>query len=371
MDTIIAQKKISCLDLKGQHQQVKKEIFEAFEKVYEKTAFSGGPFVEEFEKQFSSFCNTKYALGVSNGTTALHLAMLVLGIGAGDEVIIPANTFIATAWGVSHAGATPVFVDCDPDTWEIDVTKIEEKITSKTKAIIGVHLYGQPFDIDGVEAICKKHNLKFIEDAAQAQGAMYKGKPTGGFGEMACFSFYPGKNLGACGEAGGITTNNEEYAKHIQSFRNHGSMTRYYHDEIGYNYRMGGLEGASLSVKLKYLQGWNDRRRAIAKRYFSEITNPAIKMQAQPEWADSIYHLFVVTTDDKERFVKHLSDNNIIAAYHYPVPCHLQKAYAHLGYKNGDFPNSEYLAANCISLPMYAELSEEDVDAVIEAVNIY
>lgn len=367
----ITEKKIPCLDLRGQHQQIKSEIFEAFEKVYEKTAFSGGPFVEEFEKSFAEFCNAKYAIGVNNGTTALHLAMLALGIGAGDEVIIPANTFIATAWGVSHAGATPVFVDCTADTWEIDVTKIEEKITSRTKAVIGVHLYGQPFDIDGVAAVCKKHNLKFIEDAAQAQGAEYKGQPIGSFGEMACFSFYPGKNLGACGEAGGITTNNEEYTKHLQSLRNHGSVVRYYHDEIGYNYRMGGLEGASLSVKLKYLPGWNSRRQSIAARYLNEIKNPAIKMQTQPVWAESVYHLFVVTTEDKDRLVKHLADNNIMAAFHYPVPCHLQKAYAHLGYKEGDFPNSEYLASHCVSLPMYAELTDEDVERVISVLNNY
>ncbi len=371
MVNVMIDKKISCLDLKGQHQQIKDEIFAAFEKVYEKTAFSGGPFVEEFERSFATFCDAKYAIGVSNGTTALHLAMLAMGIGAGDEVIIPANTFIATAWGVSHAGATPVFVDCDPDTWEIDVTKIEEKITPRTKAVIGVHLYGMPFDIDAVADICEKHGLLFIEDAAQAQGARYKGKPAGGFGEMACFSFYPGKNLGACGEAGGITTNHEKYAKHLQSLRNHGSVERYYHDEVGYNYRMGGLEGASLSVKLKYLQGWNDRRRAIAARYQNEIKNPAIKMQSQPEWADSVFHLFVVTTENKEGFVKFLSENNINAAFHYPVPCHLQKAYAQLGYKQGDFPNSEYLASHCVSLPMYAELSDADVDYVINVINQY
>jgi len=199
-------KKINCLDLKGQHQQVKKEIFEAFEKVYEMTAFSGGPFVEEFEKAFSAYTQTKYTVGVNNGTSALHLAMLALGIGHGDEVIVPANTFIATAWGVSHAGATPVFVDCLADTWEIDPAKIESKITSKTKAVIGVHLYGMPFDIDAVKAICDKHKLFLVEDAAQAQGARYSGKPVGGFGEMACFSFYPGKNLGAWGEAGAIVT---------------------------------------------------------------------------------------------------------------------------------------------------------------------
>ena len=371
MVNTIIDKKIPCLDLGGQHSQVKEEIFAAFEKVYEKTAFSGGPFVAEFEKAFAEFCETPYAVGVSNGTTALHLAMLALGIGAGDEVILPANTFIATAWGVSHAGATPVFVDCDPNTWEIDVTKIEEKISPRTKAIIGVHLYGQPFDIDAVAEICKKHNLLFIEDAAQAQGARYKGKPAGGFGEMACFSFYPGKNLGACGEAGGITTNHKKYAKHLQSLRNHGCVERYYHDEIGYNYRMGGLEGASLSVKLKYLQGWNDRRRAIASRYLTELKNPAIKMQTQPDWADSVFHLFVVTTEDKDGFVKYLAENNINAAFHYPVPCHLQKAYAHLGYKQGDFPNSEYLAAHCVSLPMYAELTDSDVDYVINVVNQY
>ena len=363
--------KISCLDLKGQHQLVKKEIFEAFEKVYEHTAFSGGPFVEAFEKKFAKYTGSTYAIGVSNGTIALHLAMLALGIGQGDEVIIPANTFIATAWGVSHAGATPVFIDCDADTWEMDATKIEAAITNKTKAVIGVHLYGQPFDIDAVKTICDKHKLFLIEDAAQAQGARYKQKTVGVFGEMACYSFYPGKNLGACGEAGGISTNNEAYAKHLQSLRNHGSTVRYYHDEIGYNYRMGGLEGASLSVKLKYLEGWNNRRREIAAMYRKGITNPKIKMQQKPEWADGIYHLFVVTTENKEALVKHLTENNIIPAFHYPVPCHLQKAYSHLGYTKGAFPHSEYLAEHCLSLPMYAELSNEDVATVIQQINNY
>jgi dTDP-4-amino-4,6-dideoxygalactose transaminase len=361
--------KIPCLDLKGQHEQVKAEIFLAFEKVYEKTAFSGGPFVEEFENSFAEYCETSYAVGVSNGTAALHLAMLALGIGEGDEVIVPANTFIATVWGISYVKATPIFVDCDPDTWEIDSSKIEEKISPRTKAIAGVHLYGQPFDVDAVLAICKKHNLFLLEDAAQAQGARYKGKPVGGFGEMACFSFYPGKNLGACGEAGGITTNHEKYVNHLHSLRNHGSKIRYYHDEVGYNYRMGGLEGASLRVKLKYLEGWNNRRRAIANRYLTEINNPKIKMQHQPEWADSIFHLFVITTEDKAAFEKHLEQNNIVPAYHYPVPCHLQKAYRHLGYKEGDFPNAEYLASSCISLPMYAELTDYQVECIIKVAN--
>lgn len=361
--------KIPCLDLKRQHNVLKTEMFEAFEKVYDKTAFSGGPFVEEFEKNFSEYTGAKYAIGVSNGTIALHLAMLALGIGREDEVIVPANTFIATAWGVSHSGATPVFVDCDANTWEIDASKIEEKITARTKAVIGVHLYGQPFDMDAVSAICKKHKLFLIEDAAQSQGARYKENMVGSFGELACFSFYPGKNLGACGEAGGITTNNERYAKHLQSLRNHGSVTRYYHDEIGFNYRMGGLEAASLSVKLKYLEEWNNRRRDIAKRYQKEITNSKIKMQRMPDWADGVYHLFVVTAEKKEDFVNYLTGKNIIPAYHYPVPCHLQKAYQHLGYNKGDFPISEYLASHCISLPMFPELTDEEVTYVIETVN--
>ena len=362
-------KRIQCLDLKGQHQQIKKEVFELFEKVYENTAFSGGPFVEDFEKGFSAYSGTKFAIGVNNGTSALHLAMLALGIGPGDEVIIPANTFIATAWGVSYVGATPVFVDCDPNNWEIDPLKIEKAITPKTKAIIGVHLYGMPFDIESVSAIAEKHKLFLIEDAAQAQGARYKGTTVGGFGEMACFSFYPGKNLGACGEAGGITTNNESYRNHLHSLRNHGSTVRYHHDEIGFNMRMGGLEAASLSVKLKYLEGWNNRRRQIAKMYHEGLSNRKIKVQHQPEWADSIYHLFVVTCEEKDAFVRHLSENNINPGFHYPVPCHLQKAYSHLGYKKGDFPNSEYLADHCVSLPMYAELNDEEVRTVIDVIN--
>jgi len=363
--------KIQCLDLKKQHQSIKAEIFSALENVYDNTAFSGGHFVEEFEKSFASFCETKYAVGVNSGTSALHLAMLALGIGEGDEVIVPANTFIATAWGVTHTGAVPVFVDCDKDNWEIDPAKIVEKINTKTKAIIGVHLYGMPCDIDLLMTIANKYNLFFIEDAAQAQGAKYKGKIVGGFGEMGCFSFYPGKNLGACGEAGGITTNNEDYSKHLQMLRNHGSSIRYYHDEVGFNMRMGGFESASLNVKLKYLNGWNDRRREIAKAYHANITNPLITMQKQPDWAESIYHLFVVTTEEKDKFVTYLNSNNIFPAFHYPVPCHLQKAYEHLGYNLGDCPNSEYLADHCVSLPMYAELADQQVNYIIEKINDY
>jgi dTDP-4-amino-4,6-dideoxygalactose transaminase len=365
------EQKIPCLDLRKQHQQIKKEMFDAFEKVYESTAFSGGSFVEAFEKDFAAFCHTHYAAGVNNGTSALHLAMLALGIGPGDEVIVPANTFIATAWGVSYTGATPVFVDCDAETWEIDPEKVEAAITSRTKAVVGVHLYGQPFDIDAVRAVCSRHNLFLVEDAAQAQGAAYRGVPVGGFGEMACFSFYPGKNLGACGEAGGITTNNIQYYNRLLSLRNHGSVVRYYHDEIGYNMRMGGLEGASLRIKLKYLCNWNRRRKEIAQKYQAQISNNRIRMQLQPPGHESVFHLFVVTTEDRDQFIRYLAGKNIFPGLHYPVPCHLQKAYTHLGYKAGDCPHAEYLAAHCLSLPMYAELTDEEVDCVITAVNQY
>lgn len=371
MITTATRKKIACLDLKGQHEQVKKEVFEAFEAVYDNTAFSGGPFVETFERQFAAFCGTKHTIAVNNGTSALYLAMLALGIGPGDEVIVPANTFIATAWGVTYTGAKPVFVDCSPDTWQIDTATVAAKITARTKAVVGVHLYGQPFDVDALSATCKKHGLFLLEDAAQAQGARYKGKPVGGFGEMACFSFYPGKNLGACGEAGGITTNNDRYYQHLSSLRNHGCTKRYYHDEIGFNMRMGGMEAAALSVKLKYLAGWNNRRKQIAAKYRAALDNPRIALQAQPAWADSIYHLMVITTADRDALMEFLREHDILAGLHYPVPCHLQKAYASLGYQAGDCPNAAFLANHCLSLPMYAELTDEEVDYVVEVLNSY
>ena len=371
MKAIAVNDKITCLDLKRQHQQIKNEVFDTFQKVYDLNAFSNGPFVEEFEANFAAFCNTKYVVGVNNGTSALHLAMLALGIQSGDEVIVPANTFIATAWGVTFTGATPVFVDCTSDTWQIDATKIEEKISNRTKAVVGVHLYGQPFDIEAVSGICRKYGLYLIEDAAQAHGACYKNIPVGGFGEMACFSFYPGKNLGACGEAGAITTNNEVYYKHLLSLRNHGSIVRYYHDEIGFNMRMGGLEGASLTVKLRYLKGWNERRKEIAKRYKQKINNPHITFQKQPEWANSVYHLFVITTDNRDHLIKFLHEKNIFPGLHYPVPCHLQKAYANLKYKRGDCPNAEYLANHCLSVPIYAELTDDEVGYIINVINEY
>lgn len=363
--------KIPFLDLKGQYIQVKEEVFAAIERVGEITAFSDGPFVQEFETNFAKYCEAKYAVAVNNGTAALHLAMIALGINHDDEVIIPANTFIATAWGPTYVGAKPVFVDCDPDTWEIDIGEIEKYITIRTKAIIGVHLYGQPCQIEAIQAIADKHGIYFIEDAAQAHGACFKGKRIGSFGKVACFSFYPGKNLGAFGEGGAVTTNDEELYHKMRQIRNHGSTEKYYHKIIGYNMRMGGIEGASLNVKLKYLDGWNARRKEIAVKYQKKITNPKIKLQTQPENTDSVYHLFVITTENRDDLLKFLNGQNISPGLHYPVPCHLQEAYINLGYRKGDIPHSEYLALHCLSLPMFAELTDEQVNFVIVALNNY
>lgn len=319
--------RINFLDLKEQYSQIKDEVHEAIQHVIDQTAFSGGPFSKEFEENFAAYCQVKYAVSVNSGTSAVHLAMITAGIGEGDEVIVPANTFIATAWGVSYVNATPVFVDCDPETWNIDPEQIEKSITAKTKAIIGVHLYGQPCDIDAIVEIAERNNILVIEDSAQAHGAKYKEQRVGGLCEMGCFSFYPGKNLGAYGEGGAVTTNNEKYYQHIQKLQNHGSSERYYHEEIGYNMRMDGIQGAVLNVKLKYIDQWNKRRMEIAKMYQNGINNPTIVLQHQPEWASSVYHLFVITAENREHLISYLNENNVYPGQHYPVPCHLQRAY--------------------------------------------
>ena len=363
--------KIGFLDLKKQYHTIKNEIAVAIQGVLDITAFSDGPFVQSFEKNFAKYCEADYSMAVNSGTSALHLAMLALDIKEGDEVILPANTFIATAWAPTYVGAKLVFVDCLESTWNIDPVQVEAAITPKTKAIIGVHLYGQPCAINELRAIADKHNIAFVEDSAQAHGAKYHGKRVGQFGDLACFSFYPGKNLGTYGEGGGITTNNQAYDKHIRKLRNHGCEERYYHDIVGYNMRMGGIEGAVLDVKLKYIDQWNNRRVDIANRYFSEINNDKVKFQKQPEGIESVYHLLVVIVEDRQDFIQFLNDNNIFPGQHYPVPCHLQKAYNHLGHKEGDFPNSEYLAAHCVTLPMFAELKDEEVAYIIDTINKY
>jgi len=359
------------MNLSRQYEQHKDEFLAAIQAVCEKTAFSAGPFVKQFEEEFAEYTKTKAAAGVNNGTTALQLALTALGVSTGDEVIIPANTFIATAWAAVYVGATPVFVDCTPDTWNIDPKQIEKAITSKTKAITGVHLYGQPFDVDAVKEIAKKHNLCLIEDCAQAHGAVYKGQVIGGLSDMGCFSFYPGKNLGAYGEAGAVVSQSEEYIEHIQRLKNHGQSQQYHHDEVGFNMRMEGIQAAILSCKLKYIAEWTKRRQAIAEEYFKDIKNSKVKMTKLMENVESVHHLFVVKVDNREKFLSFMKDKDILCGQHYPIPCHLQKAFAHLGYKKGDLPNAEDLAAHCVSLPMFPELKDEELAAVIKAVNEY
>jgi dTDP-4-amino-4,6-dideoxygalactose transaminase len=365
------QKKIPFLDLKEQIAEIKREVNYAIAEVIESTAFSAGPFVTEFETNFAKYCSVGHAVGVNNGTSAIQLCLLALGIGRDDEVIVPANTFIASAWGVCHVNAKPVFIDCDAETWNIDPSLIESKITARTKAIIGVHLYGQPFDFDAVKKIADKHKLFVVEDCAQAHGATYKGRKAGSMGDMAAFSFYPGKNLGAFGEAGAVVSNNQKYIDYVRLLINQGSTTKYYHEAIGSNMRMDGLQGAVLNVKLRYIEKWTERRRKIAQMYQTGITNTAIKVQKCPHDSASVFHLFVITTEDRDRLIDYLNAKSIFPGIHYPVPIHLQKAFAHFDYKTGDFPNSEHLAKHCLSLPMFPELKDEDVLYVIEQLNAY
>ncbi len=359
------------IDLTRDYQKHKEEYRAAIEAVCEETAFSGGKYADQFDREFAEFCQVPYAAGVNNGTSALHCAMLALGIGAGDEVIVPANTYIATAWGVTYSGATPVFVDCTADTWEIDPAKIEEKITERTKAIIGVHLYGQPFEFGQVKTIADRYGLFVVEDCAQAHGALYEGRLVGGLGELGCFSFYPGKNLYAFGEGGSVTCYKKEYFDAITTIKNQGCQVRYYHDVVGYNYRLEGLQGAVLSVSLKYLPEWTARRREIGRRYLKEIINPLLTMQAHPANTETVFHLFVITVENPDEFISYMEKQGMECNKHYPVPCHLQKAYENLNYKVGDCPNAEYLASHCVTLPLFPEMTDQEVAQVIKACNSY
>lgn len=359
------------IDLGRNYRNHKEEYLKAIEAVCEETAFSGGRFADKFDEEFAAYLGVRAAAGVDNGTSALQLAMLALGVGEGDEVIVPANTYIASAWGPTYTGATPVFVDCTKDTWEIDPDRIEEKITEKTKAIIGVHLYGQPFEFGKVKEIAERHGLFIVEDCAQSHGAKYEGRMTGTLGDLGCFSFYPGKNLYAFGEGGSVVSDKEEYIDAINTWKNQGCKVTYYHDVVGYNMRMEGIQGAVLSVSLKYLDEWTRRRKEIGERYIREIKNPRITMQAHPANTEPVYHLFVIMVPGSEQFVEYMAGKGIECHRHYPVPCHLQKAYAHLGYREGDCPNAEYLAAHCVTLPLFPEMEEEEVEMVIEACNKY
>ena len=360
--------KVKFVDLSAQHKPLETEIKEVFNRVLANCSFVLGPEVEKFEKMFATYCGAEHCIAVTNGTAALQLVLQGLGVGPGDEVITVAHTFIATAEAINATGARPVFVDIDPVSYTMDPAKLEATITPRTKAIIPVHLYGQPADMDAINAIAGKHNIPVIEDSCQAHGAKYKGRPTGSLGRAACFSFYPSKNLGACGEGGAITTSDPELAKKVRMLRDHGSVKKYEHDFPAYNLRLEGIQGGVLAVKLPHLNGWNENRRNLAKRYNELFAGTKIVTPKQLPYAEHVYHLYVVVVEDREALRKALSEQGIENGLHYPIPLHLQKAYAYLGYQKGDFPVSEHVASNHVSLPMYAELPIEHVEHVAKTV---
>ena len=359
------------LDLKAQIKPLRAEIDAAIAKAIDNTSFCLGPDVVQFEKDFAKYCGAEHCVAFNSGTSAEHVGLMLLGVGQGDEVITTPYTFVATSWAISYVGAKPVYVDVDDATMNLNPKLIERAITKKTKAVLPVHLYGQPFDVDGIREVCKKHNLPLMEDACQAHGAKYKGKTVGGLGEVSCFSFYPGKNLGAFGEGGALVTNNAEFAKRARSLREHGSTVRYYHDEVGFNYRMEGIQGAVLGIKLKHLAKWTSERQRVAKRYAELLADTPLQLPTQPKYAESVWHLYVVRHPQREELKKHLEANGVGCALHYPLPLHLQKCYASLGYKPGDFPNAEKAAAQCLSLPIYPELTEEQILRVVEVVKSF
>lgn len=357
------------LDLAAQHRPLRQEILAAWEDVYDSTRFVGSREVEAFELSFAEAHETAHCVAVSSGTDALHLGLLVLGVGPGDEVVVPANTFIATAEAVSHTGATPRFVDCDPVTMNIDVAQAAAALENPTvKGLIGVHLYGQPCDLDPLLQAAERRGCWVVEDAAQAHLARYRDRSVGGLGRLAGFSFYPGKNLGAPGEGGAILTNDDALAGVLAELRDHGQTEKYKSSRIGFNSRMHELVGATLNVKLPHLTRWTERRRAVADRYRELLSGvEGIRLPVDPDWAYSVYHLFVVHVPHRERVMELMLGAGVGVSMHYPIPIHLQEAYASLGHSEGDFPVAEQSASSLLSLPMYAELTDEQVDYVAES----
>jgi dTDP-4-amino-4,6-dideoxygalactose transaminase len=353
--------KVNFVDLKAQYQSIKPEIDTAIQDVISNTAFILGKAVANFEQEFASYCGAKHCMGVNSGTSALIMALKALDIGEGDEVITTTNTFIATAEAISYAGAKPVLVDIEDESYNMDPTKLEMAITAKTKAIIPVHLYGQPADMDAILQIAKKKGIMVVEDSAQAHGAEYKGKRAGSLAPVACFSFYPGKNLGAYGEGGAVTTDDDDIAQKVRMLRDHGSPKKFYHEYIGNNCRLEGIQGAVLSVKLKHLDKWNQGRRKNADLYRKYLEGTQVYTPEEMPYAKHVYHVFCVRVKDREKLIDYLKGKDIYTNIHYPIPIHLQKAYDFLGYKKGDFPVAEGSMDQILSLPMFAELTEEHI----------
>jgi len=359
---------IPFVDLRAQYQQISSEIHSELEKVCQNASFVLGPFVKTFEENFAKFIGTKFAIGLNSGTAADQLAVQAL-IQPGDEVITTPNTFIATTEAITAAGGKIVFVDIKEDTYNMDPSKLESGSTLKTKVIVPIHLYGQPTDMDPIMEFARENGVYVVEDAAQAHGAVYKNRKAGGIGDAAAWSFYPGKNLGAYGEAGAVTTNSDEIADFIFKYRDHGSSEKYIHEFEGYNMRMEGIQGAVLNVKLKYLEEWTERRRHNAQLYnaFFKNTEGVVTPVTLPE-VRHVYHLYVIRVQNREKLQQHLSDRGISTGFHYKFPLHLQKAYKRLGYKAGDFPITEKVMSEIISLPMYPELTSEQIEYVADSV---
>lgn len=361
--------KVPFVTFKPLEKELDKDLRDAFERVYDRSWYIEGVEDEAFEKAFAEYCNSKYCVGVGNGLDSLFLALKAMGIKEGDEVIVPSNTYIATALAVTYVGATPIFVEPDIRTFNIDPTKIEAAITNKTKAIMPVHLYGQACDMDPIMDIAKKHDLHVIEDCAQAHGAKYKGKVIGSFGDAAGFSFYPGKNLGALGDAGATVTNNDELAKKVRALGNYGSDYKYHHIYQGNNSRLDELQAAFLTAKLPHLNKVNAERRKIAQKYLDEINNPEIILPFVPEYAEPVWHIFGVRCNRRDELEKFLNDACISTNKHYPIPMHLQGCYKDLGFKKGDYPIAEEISETELSIPMYYGMTDEEVQYVIDKIN--
>jgi len=359
---------IPLVDLKAQYASIKPEIDSAIQRVIDNTSFILGKEVSEFEKNFAAFSRAQFCIGIDSGTAALHLALLLCDVKPGDEVITTTHTFIATAEVISVIGARPVLVDIDPRTYNIDPQQIERAITPRTKAIIPVHLYGQPAEMDAILAIARRHNLRVIEDAAQAHGAEYRGRRAGTMGDLACFSFYPGKNLGAYGDAGAIVTNNADFAERARLLRDHGRRSKYEHHIVGYGYRLDALQAAILGAKLPHLENWNARRRAIADYYTELLTNADVVTPFVPQDITPIYHIYCIRHPNRDGLQKHLKARGIETGIHYPIPLHLQPVYETLGYKHEDFPHAEKAASEILSLPIYPELTDAQVEMIVQTV---
>jgi dTDP-4-amino-4,6-dideoxygalactose transaminase len=356
---------IPLVDLKAQYVSIKGEIDRTIASVLESGQFILGGEVAAFEQDFAAYCGAAHCVGLNSGTSALHLAMLAAGVGPGDEVITVPFTFVATVAAIHYTGATPVFVDIDPVSYTMDPGLLERAITARTKAIVPVHLYGQPADMDPILEIARRHGKIVVEDAAQAHGTEYKNRRAGSLGDIGCFSFYPGKNLGAYGEAGAIVTNNPEFARNIRALRDWGQSRRYYHDLRGFNYRMEAMQGAILRVKLRHLERWTEARRCNARLYREALANAGIGLPAEAPHSRHVYHVFAVRTSGRDAMVRNLADAGVQAGIHYPIPVHLQPAYTETRYKEGDFPVSEQIAKEVLSLPMFPEMTKAQIDTVV------